>query len=98
MQRKFPALLKHFQEHFFVCYLSERQGSGIGFDQGLEKVYNFTAKAIGGIIGETRKKEAIAFWDLIKHQKDLFVSVLKDEVNVGDIDNELSLHHEYSLR
>ena len=27
----------------FVCYLLERKGSAIGFDQAFEKAYNFTA-------------------------------------------------------
>ena len=80
-----------------MCYLSERSGSGIGFDQGLEKVYNHTAKAVGGIIGITRQKEAVAFWDIVKHQKNLFVSFVKDTVSIGDKQDELNiLHHEFN--
>ena len=82
VQRKF--LYKHFKDGNFVCYLSERKGSAIGFDQALEKAYNFTAKAAGAIIGSTRQKEAVALWNIIKHQKDLFVSFLRDTANVGE--------------
>ena len=98
LQQKFPTLYKHFKKGFFVCHLSQRHASGIGFDQALEKVYNFTAKAVGGIIGVTRQKEAVALWDIIKHEKDLYVSFMKDTVNVGDKDySEFdSLHHEFN--
>ena len=33
-------------------------------DMGLEKVYNMPAKRIGGIIGMTARKEAVAQWNL----------------------------------
>ena len=36
-------------------------------------VYNFTAKAMGGIIRLTRQKMSVALWDLLKHDKDLCV-------------------------
>ena len=102
LQRKFPMLYKHFHEdRGFVCYLTERCTSGIGIDQGLEKVqYNYTAKAVGGIIGITRQNKAVTFWDLLKHEKDLFTSFIKDSVNNSHKDHatgELnSLHHEFS--
>ena len=79
-----------------MCYLSERHKSGIGFDQG---AYNFTTKAVGGIIGKTRGKKSVPFWDIIKHQKDLFVSFLKETVDVSTHDNELnSIHHEFNAK
>ena len=100
VQRKFPALHKHFKDGNFVCYLSERKGSAIGFDQALEKAYNFTAKAAGGIIGSTRQKEAVALWNIIKHHKDLFVSfLLKETADTGEHQGELNhLHHEFNLK
>ena len=69
-------LLKHFKARGFVCYMSENSTSGIGFDQGLEKCYNFTADAVGGIIGISRQKQSVALWDIIKHDKYLFASFL----------------------
>ena len=99
LQRKFPGIHKHFKKGLFVCHLSERHGSGIGFDQGLEKIYNHTAKAAGGIIGMTRRKKAVALWDIIKHQKDLFVSFMRNTVNVEGAQTELdSLHHEFNIK
>ena len=82
MQRKFPDLYRHFKKGNFVCYLTQRSTSGIGFDQALEKVYNFTSKAIGGIISVTRQKKSVALWDIIKHEKDLYVSFMKDAVSI----------------
>lgn len=99
LQRRFPALYKHYMKGGFVCYLTKRNSSGIGIDQGLEKIYNFTAKAVGGIIGMTRQKISVALWDLLKHDKDLFVSFLKDVTTQSkdQTSGELnSLHHEFS--
>ena len=37
-----------------------KKGSGVPFDQALEQRYNRPAKVSGGIIGVTRKKDAVA--------------------------------------
>ena len=96
LQRKFPDLYSHFTKGLFVCHLTKRGGSGIGFDMGLEVTYNFTAKAGGGIIGVTREKTAVALWDIIKHEKDRFVAFIKEMVNIGEGSDELNLHHDYN--
>mgnify|MGYP002804435058 CR=1 FL=1 len=71
----------------------DRKGSGVPFDQALEQCYNRPAKVSGGIIGVTRKKDAVALWDIIKHKKDQYVQLLKmDEETEG----ELSLHHDFN--
>ena len=103
LQRKFPEIYKHFLEGGFVCYLSDGQDSGIGFDMGLEKVYKFAAKATSGIIGITRRKIAVAFWDLMKHEKDQYVVFMKGAVLLHDESKSLSselnsLYHEFSER
>ena len=61
LQRKFPDLYSHFTKGLFVCHLTKRGGSGIGFDMGLEVTYNFTAKAGGGVIGVTREKNTMGY-------------------------------------
>ncbi len=71
----------------------DRKGSGVPFDQALEQCYNRPAKVSGGIIGVTRKKDAVALWDIIKHKKDQYAQLLKmDE----DVEGELSLHHNFN--
>ena len=45
---------------------TNRTGSGVPFDQALEQSYNRPAKVSGGIIGFTRKKDAVALWGIIK--------------------------------
>ena len=40
--------------------MTNRSTSGIGFDQALDKTYNYTSKASGGIIGFTREKNIVA--------------------------------------
>ena len=103
LQRKFPNIYRHFMEGGFVCYLTDKQASGIGFDMGLEKEYNFDAKACGGIIGVTRQKKAVALWDLLKHSKDQQVVFMKEAASLQDEHESLaselnSLHHEFSER
>ena len=46
-----------------------------------------------GIIGVTRKKEAVALWGIIKHKKDQYVDLLKMK---DDVKGELSLHHDFN--
>ena len=48
---------------------SSRKGSAVPIDQALEKAYSKPAKSSVGIIGFTRRKEAICKWNLIKHEK-----------------------------
>jgi len=64
-------------------------------DQALEQNYNKPAKGQSGIIGITRKKEAVMLHDLIKHEKTQIVRVVRDLC--GFIyEDEYCLHHEFS--
>ena len=63
---KFPLLHQNFSQGGFVVTQSLRRGSGIPMDQALEKQYNKPAKGQSGIIGMTRRKEAVCKWNIIK--------------------------------
>ena len=69
------------------------KGSGVPFDQALKQHYNHPAKMSGGIIGVTRKKDAVALWGIIKHKKDQYVDLMKTK---DDVHGELSLHHNFN--
>ena len=56
---------------------TSQNGSAVLMDQALEQYYNKPAKGAGGIIGYTRRKENVALWNLIKQEKELFVSFLE---------------------
>ena len=78
-------------------YHTLRQGSAVRFDMALKKCYNKPAKVAGGIIRMTRQNEAVALWNLLKHEKDIHVAQLLEWCNFGDKDDsELSLHHEFN--
>ena len=96
LQRKFPDLYRHFKNGHFVCRMTNRSNSCIGFDQALEKSYNYTSKASGGVIGYTKEKKAIALWDILKHEKDQFVSFIKNMTNISEDSDELNLHHDFN--
>ena len=94
IQRKFPGIYRCFNDDGWVMYHT-RQCSRI--DMALEKCYNKPAKVAGGIIGMNRQKEAVALWNLLKHEKDIHVTQLLEWCNLGDKDDsELSLHHEFN--
>lgn len=96
LQRKFPMLYKHFKKGMFVCNMTQRSTSGIGFDQALEKTYNYDSKASGGIIGFTREKKAVALWNIMKHEKDQYVSFMKNITHSNEDSDELNLHHDFN--
>ena len=45
-------------------------------DQAPESKYNKPAKDASGIIGITRRKEAVGKWNLIKHEKSNYTNLL----------------------
>ena len=58
---------------------------------------NQPANVAGGIIGITRQKEAVALWNIVKHEKSLYLENLMEWCNLNDNDDsELDLHHEFS--
>ena len=59
LKDKFPLLYSSYMNGGFVVN-TNRKGSGAPFDQALEQSYNRTAKVSCGIIGVTRKKDAVA--------------------------------------
>ncbi|KAG1656508.1 hypothetical protein GQR58_023875 [Nymphon striatum] len=87
LQRKFSDIYRCFTGGGWVMYHTPRQGSAVGLDMALEKCYNKPAKVAGGIIGMTRQKEAVALWNLLKHEKDLHVAQLLEWCNLGDKDD-----------
>ena len=80
-------------------YMSTKQGSAIAFDMGLENIYIYKpAQTVHGIIGYTRRSEAVALWNLLKHEKDAYVRNLKEMCHLTDHDDEFSLHHEFNQK
>ena len=72
-----------------------KKGSGVPFDPASEQCYKRPAKVSGGIIGVTRKKDAVVLdlWGIIKHKKDQYIDLLRTK---NDIQEELSLHHDFN--
>ena len=79
----------------FVVEQTHRGGSGIPMDMALEKEYNKPAKGPGGVIGFSSQKEAVALWNLIKHEKVQYTKFLQELCLLND-DREYSLHPEFS--
>ena len=79
----------------FIVHQTERRSSSLPMDQALEKAYNKVAKGAGGVIGFTRRKEVVARWNIIKHEKSKIFSFLKSVCKMDNMD-ELSTHHEFS--
>ena len=64
-------------------------------DQALEKQYNKPVKGQSGIIGITRRKEAVCKWNIIKHEKGQYGDFLQN-ICQFDTNDEYSIHHEFA--
>ena len=95
LEKKFPMIYESFKKGGFVIY-RRRQGSGTPMDQALEQVYNKLAKGAGGIIGITRRKEAVALWNITKHEKDCYSFNMRTGTQNDRLEGENTLHHEYT--
>ena len=90
-----PKLFEAFNRGDFIVNRTSRRSSSVPVDQALEKVYNKPANSPGGVIGLTQKKESVAKWNLIKHEKMKYAKFIDDvcEFNAQD---EYSTHQEFS--
>ena len=92
---KYPLLQTSFSNCDFVVHHTDRKGNSVPIDQALESAYNKPAKGPGGIIGISKKKESVAKWNLIKHEKAKYTQFL-DDLTDFTYEDEYSLHHEFS--
>ena len=69
LPKHFPKMYQSFLNGDFVVRHSSRKCSAVPLDQALEKAYHKPAKSSAGIIGFTRRKEAVCKRNLIKHEK-----------------------------
>ena len=95
LEKNFPATYASFSQGGFVVRRTLKCGSGVPMDQALEKEYNKPAKGQGGIIGISRRKEAVAQWNITKHEKAKFTKHLHELCSLND-EGEYTLHHEFS--
>jgi len=95
IETKFPKIHDCFINGGFIVSQTKRRGSSLPMDQALEKQYNKPAKSSSGIIGYTRRKAAVCKWNLIKHVKSQYTSLLENVCDLT-IDDEYAIHHEFS--
>ena len=65
LPERYPLIHENILQGEFVVKLTKRKGSAVPVDQALESKYNKQAKSSSGIIGITRRKDAVCKWDLI---------------------------------
>ena len=88
LKSRFPDLWENFCNDGFVVHQTLRKESGIPMDHVLEKQYNKPAKGPSGIIGFTKRKQAVCKWNIIKHEKLLFtegrtnICALEAKINI----------------
>ena len=95
LPQRYPLIHENFLQGEIVVKLTKRKGSAVPVDQALESKYNKQAKSSSGIIGITRRKEAVCKWGLIKHEKANYSNLLR-KISSVDQEDEYSLHHEFS--
>ena len=96
LENKFPKIYDSFLAGGFVVSQTRRRGSKLPMDQALEKQYNKPAKGQSGIIGFSRRKEAVCKWNIVKHEKSQYTSSLEKVCDIINED-EYSIHHEFSM-
>ena len=67
----------------FVVHHTTTKRGALPMDQALEKAFNKVAKSQSGIIGFSRRKQAVAKWNIKKHQKSNFTSFQYDLCELG---------------
>lgn len=95
LKERHPNVYESFVRGGFVVQIGEKNFSSVGMDQGLEMCYNKPAKGQGGIIGMTRRKEAVALQDIIKHDT-YSLNMLHRRICGITENDEYVLHHEFS--
>ena len=68
--------------------------NGVAPDMKLEQTIQRLQKAVGGIIGQTRKLEYVTEWEAIYHEIPDISNTFRDLVNTKVGDREYDLHHE----
>ena len=94
LPNKFLKLYITFCKGDFVVTQTFRKSSSISLDQALEMQYNNPASQ-SGIIGITRKKEAVNKWNILRHEKLQDTQFLEQMCYISNND-EYSLRHEFS--
>ena len=92
LKEKFLGIYASFKEGGFAVRHTAKCGSAVLPDQALEKEYNKPAEGQGGITGFSRRKEAVAQWNIIKHEKAKLTKHLWELCCLTEED-EYSLHH-----
>lgn len=95
LEENHPSVVESFVRGGFVVQHGDKNFSSVGMDQGLEMCYNKPAKGQGGIIGMTRRKEAVALQDIIKHDT-YSMNMLHRRICGITENDEYVLHHEFS--
>ena len=95
LPERYSSIHENFFQGEFVVKLTKRKGSAVPVDQALESKYSQQAKSSSGIIGITRRKEAVCKWGLIKHGKANYSNFLRKISGIVHED-EYTLHHEFS--
>ena len=79
----------------FVVRHTKSKASGVLMNQALEKPYNKSAKSNSGIVGISRRKDAVCRWNTIKHEKAKFKNFQQEYCCFSEYD-EYVLHHDCS--
>ena len=63
-----PAIEENFRAGKFAVKRTENKFSSVGADMCLEQTINRSQKTAGGIIGNTKRKQFVAQWEIIYHE------------------------------
>ena len=93
-----PEVFNSFMEGKFVVKQSSVPFSAVATDMCLEQTINRSSKSTGGIIGNTRRKEFVARWNVIHHEMMSISETFRELSGVQLANTELSINHSFSTK
>ena len=96
LQETAPEAYREMCNGRFTVKHTNKSFSSVSTDQALEQTINRSSKSTSGIIGFTKKKEAVAAWEMTYHEFLSISNYFKNITLCHKESYELNVHHEYS--
>lgn len=93
-----PLVHQNFLAGKFVVKRTEGKFSAVGADMCLEQTINRSQKNVGGVIGNTKRKQFVAQWEIIYHEMMGVLNLQRQISGVTPSATELHLKQEFNLQ
>ncbi len=95
LEKSAPDVYRHFMRGNFAVKRTLGKFKAVPADQCLEQTINRSQKSCGGVIGNTKRKEFVAQWELIYHETLDVVNLHRGICNIVSRYAESGTNHEF---